>query len=167
MKQRNFRSTILIFLLSALAINANAQTSASDLQQLIHEKDSLFWNAYNHCDIASCRKYLADDVEFYHDKGGITLGAEALLSTLENNLCKRQGFKLRRALVPGSLYIYPMEKNGTIYGAVISGDHDFFITENGKPEFNSGRAKFTHLWLLSNSEWKMSRILSYDHKAKE
>ena len=165
MKRIFFRACIILFLAQLFTNNSIAQSTVKELQQTIHEKDSLFWNAYNNCDLPNFRKYIADDVEFYHDKGGITLGIEALAKSIRENLCEKKGFRLRRALVQGTLTIYPMEKNGVIYGAVISGDHDFFITENGKPEFHSGRAKFTHLWIYANNEWKMTRIFSYDHHA--
>ena len=145
---------------------AIAQQDTTSIQELLKEKDSQNWNSYNRCDMVSFRQYISDDVEFYHDKGGITRGAAALVASVENNLCKKPGFHLRRAVVTGSLAIYPLEQNGATYGAVVSGQHDFFITENGKPEFNSGRARFTHLWILKNGAWKMTRILSYDHREK-
>jgi hypothetical protein len=55
-------------------------------------------------------------------------------------------------------------RNGdAVYGAIISGEHYFYVTENNKPEKREGLAKFTQLWLLKNNEWKMAVILSYDH----
>jgi hypothetical protein len=158
-----FRTAIIVFLIQLITTDGKAQAKLTDLTSLISEKDSLFWKSYNSCDLVSFRTFFTDDIEFYHDKGGITLGIEALTSTMSQNLCGKPGFKLRRAVVPGTVKIYPLEKNGTIYGAVISGDHDFFVTENAKPEFHSGRAKFTHIWILTNKEWKMSRVISYDH----
>jgi hypothetical protein len=56
-----------------------------------------------------------------------------------------------------------MYKGDKIYGAIVTGDHQFFITEPGKPEFLAGRAFFTHLMLLKSGKWKMARILSYEH----
>ena len=164
MMQNISRLLITVTLTSFVSLIAQAQVQQANLQRTIYEKDSLFWKAYNDCDIAVFRKYVSDDVEFYHDKGGITSGIEALAASVENNLCKKPGFRLRRAVVPGTLQIYPLEKNGSVYGAVVSGDHDFFISENGKAEFHSGRAKFTHLWMLGKNEWKMKRIISYDHR---
>ena len=35
--------------------------------------------------------------------------------------------------------------------------------EEGKKERLDGLAKFTHVWILSNGNWKLSRVLSYDH----
>ena len=50
-----------------------------------------------------------------------------------------------------------------VYGAILSGEHVFYVRQKGKPEVLDGRAKFTHLWLLKDGVWKMSRVLSYDH----
>ena len=163
MKNILTRSVILFMVLNLFAINSMAQTTLAELQSTIHNKDSVFWNSYNNCDVEAFRTFFTDDVEFYHDKGGITLGIEALTNSIRQNLCGRKDFRIRRALVKGTQEIFPLESNGKIYGAIISGDHDFFITENGKPEYHSGQAKFTHVWILKNNEWKMSRVLSYNH----
>jgi hypothetical protein len=158
-----YRAAIILFVVQLISTDGHAQMKLTDLKSTLFEKDSLFWKSYNSCDLVSFRKFFTDDIEFYHDKGGVTLGIEALTNSISQNLCGKQGFKLRRAVVPGTLNIYPLEKNGTIYGALVSGEHDFFVTENNKPEFHSGRAKFSHLWILTGNEWKMSRVLSYDH----
>ena len=165
MKPTSFGVVILVLVFHLLPTNSFAQSTITELQSTIQKKDSLFWLSYNNCDVEGFRKFFTDDVEFYHDKGGITLGIEALASSVRQNLCGNQDFRIRRALVQGTLEIFPLENNGKIYGAIISGDHDFFITENGKPEYHSGQAKFTHVWLIKNKEWKMSRVLSYHHHA--
>lgn len=147
------------------AFSATAQDNSEQLTQLIHEKDSLFWNAYNTCNTKASAAFLSDDVEFYHDKGGITLGLDNLLQSLKDGLCKQpEEFRLRREAVPGTVHIFPLSRNNVIYGAVISGEHYFYIHQKGKPEYRDGWAKFTHLWLKQNGAWKMTRILSYDHR---
>jgi len=138
---------------------------ASSIERTIRESDSLFWIAYNQCDIEGMHAYIAEDVEFYHDKGGIQKGWKILAQTTRNNLCSRTGWRLRREETKGTTKMFPMESDGKIYGAILSGEHQFFVTEDGKPEYASGSAKFTHLWLVENENWKMSRILSYDHGA--
>src|SRR4051812_34506618 len=153
----------LINTLLLLFLNAAAQSQMPSTEQIIREKDSLFWTAYNKCDTEGMHQFVADDVEFYHDKGGIQMGWAQMESTTKKNLCSNPDWHLRREAVAKSVRIYPMESNGTVYGAVISGDHKFYVTENSKPEYATGIAKFTHLWKLENGQWKMKRILSYDH----
>lgn len=143
--------------------NLFGQTDKEKLAATIILKDSLFWQAYNNCDTSKMHEFLAEDLEFYHDKGGATFGAAKLLEVSQKNLCSNIDYRLRREAVPGTVKVFPMESDGTIYGAVISGEHYFYIREKGKDEFRDGWAKFTHLWLLKEGIWKMSRILSFDH----
>lgn len=142
---------------------SNAQTEQEKVTALIFHKDSLFWNAYNNCDTATFRSFITDDVEFYHDKGGITIGADKLTLSIKNNLCSNKDFHLRREAVPGTVKVFTLQNANVIYGAIISGEHYFYITEGNKKEFRDGWAKFTQLWILKDGVWKMSRILSYDH----
>jgi len=158
---------LLIFVSLLLATSLFAQREDKDLTALILHKDSLFWNAYNNCDIPAFRNFFTDDVEFYHDKGGVTLGLDNLAAAMKNNLCSNPNLNLRREVVEGTRKVYPLRDNDTIYGAILIGEHLFYINETGKPERLDGRASFTHLWLLKNGEWKMARVLSYDHHPAE
>jgi len=125
--------------------------------------DSLFWKTYNECNTGNSGQFLTDDVKFYHDKGGITDGRIALVASIKNNICGNQNQRVRREAVDGTVKVYPLRNGDSIYGAIISGGHYFYVTENNKPEKREGLAKFTQLWLLKGNEWKMSVILSYDH----
>src|SRR5260370_30138550 len=46
----------------------------ADLDKAIIALDTKLFDAYNHCDLKAFDSLLADDVEFYHDQGGVTLG---------------------------------------------------------------------------------------------
>lgn len=140
-----------------------AQSEDEKLVVTILQKDSLFWNAYNHCETDQYPELFTEDVEFYHDKGGIILGLTELTATVKKNLCGTGNFRLRREAVQGTVKVYPLHNAGIIYGAIISGDHVFYVNETGKAERLDGLASFTHLWLLKDGKWKMTRILSYDH----
>jgi len=164
MKGRYFTRTVaLILSVCFLSQEMFAQTAEQKLSPTILYKDSLFWTAYNNCDIEKFGNFFTDDVEFYHDKGGITDGLKSLAESLKNNLCGNENFRLRREGIAGTMKVYPMQKSDTIYGAILSGEHVFYIQEKGKKERLDGKARFTHLWLLNNGIWKMSRVLSYDH----
>ena len=159
----------LVILIACLAIchpgTGQVQTLPdSALQSTILHDDSLFWQAYNHCDIPGMKAFFTTDCEFYHDKGGPTMGLDALMNNIANGLCKDPAtYALRREAVPGTVHVYPLHKDGIIYGAVISGEHVFYIHQSGKTEFLDSHARFDHLWLLTDGKWKMARILSYDH----
>ncbi|MEP6949265.1 MAG: hypothetical protein ABI863_08330 [Ginsengibacter sp.] len=68
-----------MFILFSCSSNAIAQTQEENLTATILNLDSAFWKTYNSCDTAGNKAFFTDDVEFYHDKGGITLGAPALI----------------------------------------------------------------------------------------
>jgi hypothetical protein len=163
MKKSSCYIVSLLFISAVYSTTAAAQTEQEKVTSLIFHKDSLFWNAYNSCDIATLKEFITDDVEFYHDKGGITSGAADLAASVKNNLCSNSDYHLRREPVPGTVKVFPLQKANVIYGAIISGEHYFYLTEKDKKERRDGWAKFTHLWVLTQGVWKMSRILSYDH----
>ncbi len=167
MYKQIFSGLFLLLVAMILSVNVSAgQPKAVYVSAFILRCDSLFWNAYNNCDINRFQSYLSSDVEFFHDVGGPLYGLPALTESVKNNLCKdREKFKLRREAVPGTVKVYELEKNHEVYGAVITGEHRFYVTEDGKPERLTGIARFTHLWMLQNGEWKMTRIMSYDHQA--
>jgi len=164
MRKKYLHKTIsFLFFLFPLFHSLFAQTGNQELTAAILHKDSLFWTAYNHCNTENFGQFFTQDVEFYHDKGGITLGLEKLTANTKTNLCSNNNFRLRRAAVEGTVKVFPLHNAGVIYGAIISGEHVFFVQETGKKERLDGLAKFSHVWLLKDSVWKMARILSYDH----
>lgn len=121
--------------------------------QIAH-MDSVLFNAFNSRDTTTFKKLFTEDLEFYHDKGGLTGYAETIgfmRSTANNN----NG--LRRDLVPGTLEVYLIPN----YGAMEIGSHIFCHQENGKQD--CGTFKFVHIWKQVGNEWKISRVVSYDH----
>ncbi len=166
--ESNYRIQAIIWLLLASFMaftNLNAQEKKVDVRGIVLHYDSLFWKGYNTCDTSLCGQFLTSDVEFYHDKGGITSGAHALLLSIKNNVCGNDEFRIRREEVAGTVNVFPMQKGDIIYGATISGEHIFYLYGKNKQEQLDGRARFTHLWILKDGKWKMSRVLSYDHHA--
>lgn len=166
MKKSKFIPKV-VFLVSLLTLEVigtvNGQNDNASLSRIILQADSLFWKAYNECATDKFEQFFTEKVEFYHDKGGITNGLAALATSMKNNLCSNPNFKLRREAVAGSMNVYPLASEGNIYGAILTGDHVFYVLEPNKPDRLDGKAKFTHLWLKESDHWKMSRILSFDH----
>lgn len=156
----------MIFILTGLLITSllSAQTSNSfeveSLKNIIFKLDGGFWKSYNSCDMEALTSYITNDVEFYHDKGGLITTLPKLLEQIKSGLCGNENGRLRREAIEGSIVLYPL--NG--YGAILSGEHIFYMQEEGKKDRPVEQAKFTHVWRYDNNTWKMSRILSYDHR---
>lgn len=147
--------------------SAQAQVSiTSSLYQAIEKQDSLLFNiGFNNCSIPVFETIVSDNFEFYHDQAGMMLSKTAFINSVKNNVCSLN-YKASRMLEPGSMQVYPLEKNGSLYGAIETGIHSFYALEPGKPLYFTSRAKFSNLWKLENGEWKLIRCLSYDHQDK-
>lgn len=159
--KRNFICLVFACLLSTGVIAQHTYVNNSkDLTSTIVELDSLFWVTYNTCNLEQMRSFFSKDLEFYHDKGGLTTSPESLIESMKKGICLNDNSRLRRELVKSSLKVYPLNN----YGAILTGEHIFYIKEKGKPERPEGIAKFTHIWQHKNKEWKMTRVLSYDHQ---
>ncbi|OEJ99818.1 nuclear transport factor 2 family protein [Roseivirga misakiensis] len=150
-----FKSSKLLAFIIYLFYSVAAYGQSEDkLVLAIRENDHQFWQAYNSCDISKMISFLTEDLEFYHDKSGLTQGLSNFKKSLESNLCGN-GAYLERTPVKESIAIYPLGKSR----AIISGAHNFSI--EGKMVES---AKFTHVWVFENNQWKMSRVLSFDHQ---
>jgi hypothetical protein len=155
-----------IFLFLAVFSLFSQVPAASDLFRTLKTRDSLLFEVgFNTCDISQFEKLVSDDFEFYHDKSGITATKADFITSIRDGLCKMD-YKARRELVDNSLEVYPLENNGLLYGAIQTGNHRFYAIKQDKPDQLTSVAKFTHVWLLDNGTWKLSRGLSYDHKVK-
>lgn len=106
---------------------------------------------------------MADDLEFYHDTGG-QQNREEFFDAYDHNICLGTTLKPIRKLIPGTLHVFTLKKNGELYGAIQKGEHEFYIKEPGKELYLTGIARFTHLWMLEEKGWVLTRVLSYDHR---
>ena len=130
--------------------------SQAELDKAIASLDAALFDSYNRCDLEKFATFFADDVEFYHDQGGVTLGKEKLTESVKKNICG----KVTRELVPGTLQVHPMKG----YGAVEMGVHRFHHPGHEDTE-PVGEGKFIHLWQYKDGAWKITRVISYDHHA--
>ena len=156
---------LLVFALCGLGFcRVDAQTvsalgkinSQAELDTAITALDAALFDAYNRCDLEKFASFFVDDVEFYHDQGGVTLGKANLTDSVKKNICG----KTTRELVPGTLQVHYMKG----YGAVEIGVHRFHHPGNEDKE-GVGEGKFIHLWQYKDGAWKITRVISYDHQA--
>jgi hypothetical protein len=162
-KIKNLLVISLILFFTYATLPAQVEKS-SQLYKSLKTNDSLLFNVgFNTCDIHQFEDLLSDNFEFYHDESGITSSKTPFITSIRDGLCTLP-YKPRRQLIETSLEVYPLKRDGTLYGAVQMGEHQFFAAEKDKPEYLTSTAKFTHLWLLENGSWKLSRVLSYSHQ---
>ncbi|MFI5187155.1 MAG: nuclear transport factor 2 family protein [Chitinophagales bacterium] len=155
---------LMILFISACSTTKNTQTRTIQqtyrpvdkaLYDTIIYQDSILFNAFNSQNFERFKKFFAENLEIYQDNTGLRNYEQSLEAFKElfkmNNVLTRQ-------LVKGSVEIYPIKN----YGAIETGQHTFCHTENGKPD--CGTFKFVHIWEMQNGQWKICRIITYDHK---
>lgn len=153
----------VFYLLFALVSLAGSPSLADGLKpadadyQTVKALDSKLFQAYNDCDIETLAGLVDENLEFYHDKSGLTVGKGRFLEAIKNNICR----KVRRELIAASLEVFPLQN----YGAIELGQHTFcnlIETPLCKPETN-GIGRFIMLWQKQGDEYRLTRVVSYDH----
>ncbi|QDH70300.1 nuclear transport factor 2 family protein [Marilutibacter alkalisoli] len=148
----------LAYLAPAQADEADAAQSDS-LAQRVNALDAELFAAFNACEVDRQMAMLEEDIEFYHDKGGLTRGRSGM-ERMTRERCASRQVQLRREIVEGSLKVYPVRD----YGAIQEGMHRFYLTEQGGQEQLIEIARFVHVWEQGDTGWKIVRALSYDHR---
>jgi ketosteroid isomerase-like protein len=136
------------------AAPAPQPVAKDELYQQVAKLDADMFAAFNAKDVDKLMSYFAANLEFYHDKGG-----------LSNFSQTKEGFArmfaqtpdITRTLMPGSLEVYPIKD----YGAMHIGIHRFCHVENGRDD--CGNFKFVMLWQRQGDAWKITRVVSYGH----
>jgi hypothetical protein len=144
--------------MTAISATASAQSKeippykpqSQELYNTIVHMDSVYFNAYNTCDMATQAAIYSDSIEFYHDKGGLMTSKKDLLAALKANICG----KVTRVLVPGSVEVYPVPG----FGAIEIGYHRFI--NHQESETPSGPGRFVVFWRLKNGKWQITKVAS-------
>ncbi len=129
-------------------------TTQKALFNKIAQLDSSLFAAYNSKNLDLMKTYFTNDLEWYQDNGGL-IGYEKVFINFQSIF--NRDYDLKRDLINESLEVHPIEG----YGAIEIGKHQFKHIENGKLEV--GTFKFLMIWKNDNGNWKISRVVSYDH----
>lgn len=122
-----------------------------ELYESIVIMDSIFFGAYNKCDLGKQSSILSNDLEFYHDQGGLTTSKQEVMDGIAKNICG----KVTRELVAGSIEVYPIKN----FGAIQIGLHKFY--NNQEPVGTLSKAgKFITIWKNEDGDWKITRVIS-------
>lgn len=121
-----------------------------ELYDTIVALDQQLFDAYNSCDMDTQAALYSEDLEFFHDQGGLSTSKEELLTALKNNICN----KVTRTLIKGSIEVYPIKD----YGAVQIGYHTF--NDKKTPEIKSKASRFIVIWKKTEAHWTVTRVIS-------
>lgn len=142
----------------------HTNTANNPFEKEMFTLDSLFYSrVYNNRDTAMARAIIHKDFEFYHDRiGELSDSDTAVASEIMIQKFHDMGNHYKRRLVPGSLRSYPLYDGKSLYGAIQQGINQYHNAETGKLE---GTGHFIHLWVKEENEWKLKRVISYNHEA--
>ena len=138
-------------------IDADRTPELTPLRDDILAADAALFAAYNACDVAKFGAAFTADLEFYHDKTGLT-GLTQNIDLLRQRC--GETVKYRRQIDPASVEIYPVPG----YGAMEFGIHSFYEHGPDGMEKLDATVKFANLWKRQDGAWKLSRVISYDHR---
>jgi hypothetical protein len=160
------RAMLLLLVLASPLLHAEdtiVLPEADALREQIAARDlELFDVLFEQCAPEKMRALVTGDLEFYHDKGGATFGAERFVADYAR-MCeerkKPDAWRSRRKLVDGTLAVDPVPG----FGAIETGEHVFYERQGEGEQKFVGRAKFAQLWKLTPEGWRLARVFSYAH----
>ncbi len=121
-----------------------------ELYETIVSLDKKLFDAYNSCDMDTQTALYSEDLEFFHDEGGLSTSKEKVLIAIKNNICN----KTTRTLIKGSIEVYPIKD----YGAVEIGYHTF--NDKKTPEIKSKASRFILIWKQTEEKWTVTKVIS-------
>ena len=121
-----------------------------ELHNKIVALDKKYFDAYNQCDLEKQASMYAEDLEFFHDQGGLNTSKKEIITSIKENICG----KVTRTLIEGSIEVYPINN----YGAVEIGYHKFY--NNQEPNAISRPSKFIIVWKNENGTWLITKVIS-------
>ncbi len=156
----------VIFIVIAAQTNAQIPTNSSIFNALKKADSLVFTEGFNRCNFSALKKILHKDLEFLHDQNG-TQDLNQFYEAFTKSICSDSTFKPIRKLIPETLQVFSLHNKGQLYGAIQTGDHVFYIKEPNKDAYATSKGKFIHTWVLENEQWKLKRIVSYEHAPPE
>ena len=114
------------------------------------ELDKTYFDAYNACDMETQASLLDEELEFYHDQGGLSTDKAGIIESIRQNICG----KVSRELVEESVEVHEIRG----FGAAAIGLHKFYNSE--EPDAISKPSRFVTIWKQKDDRWSMYRIIS-------
>ena len=143
----------LVALLPAF-IGLAATAEEPSLRDTVLALDKQLFDAFNERDVDTFKRMFDEDIEFFHDIGGLSDYDQAITNTAQ--LFERDT-GLTRELLLDSVSVYPVPD----FGAIQVGKHRFCHPENGV--MDCGTFDFLHIWRQQEDSWTLVRVVSYGH----
>ena len=147
----------IILILLSNSVIAQEKKVAQTSKELFNEiatMDSIMFAAFNTQNMDVFKPLFTKDLEWYQDNGGL-IPYKTVFKNFANTF--KRDYKLTRQLLKETLEVHPLKD----YGAIEIGTHQFRHIENGKEEI--GTFKFLMIWQKKDNQWRISRVISYDH----
>jgi hypothetical protein len=154
-KDREINAIVDVARITAQSLPSDEATSG--LYKEIADMDGRLFKAFNERDLDTMAAIFDKDLEFYHDREGLT-NYQQNIDTFRRHFAEES--HVRRELVEGTLQVYPL----TGYGAVEFCIQRFYTTEKGKAERLSATSRLISLWRYEGGKWTLARVVSYDHR---
>lgn len=157
--------------LAAGAISTPANSKPADTQESVAADLAtldarLFQAAFEDCDMAIVKELLSDDLEFYHDRDGLSYTTgDAFVADVAKD-CASGASGGKRVLVPESMTTHMIGD----FGAMQIGRHEFHEVVADGPSIPREKGVFMHMWKRTSANdagWQITRIISYDHEGIE
>lgn len=155
------KPNLLLFIsIMAIACNSSKKSGSTNytyvpddaaLYKTIVALDSAMFDAYNNCRMEQLASYYSEDIEFYHDHGGLSTSKTDIIESIRKNICN----KVTRNLVPGTIEVYPIRG----YGAIEMGIHWFYNHQEKNAQPAQG-SKFIVIWKNEGNKWVITRVVS-------
>lgn len=162
-------SAIIALVTASIAMSGQPGTTdlpqGTALHDAVKSADAAFFGLFfDGCNPERLGAMVTDDMEFYHDKGGVTSASGAAFIRDYAQSCAARkapdAWRSRRELVADGLRVDPVPG----FGAMEIGEHQFYERKGDGPEKLVGRAGFAMVWRLDGATWKLHRVLSFGHK---
>jgi hypothetical protein len=141
---------------SAMASAGAADPARARLEAEITAADAKLFGGLNDRDIAPMKAGFSRRLEFYHDRSGVT-GYDDNIAIFEKNF--KAPNRVRREAMPETVEIVPAGPNH----AMQIGRHRFCNKPPGAEPEGCSVYRFSMVWAREDGQWKLLRVLSYDH----
>ena len=155
----------LSFILLPVLMMAQVNESMLDEKELevhILEQDSLLFHLFfEKMDSAGVEPLIHEDFEFYHDLSGFMDSKEQFLNTV--SAFQQMEQKISREIIPSATECFYLYDSDLLYAVLQRGEHVFYEQYPNQEKRETSRAKFSHLWVLSEGQWCLKRVFSFEH----